>query len=162
MITLPLEYDLRDLSATERFGTVLGTVLEHGGAVFLAGALGSGKTTLVRAIVRSLGGTDAVTSPTFDLLHLYRAGTLTVFHIDGYRLMTPDEWDVLDLPVPLAPDQVLLAEWAASVSGWYPDRLEVTLARDGESPGRRVQLMAYGDDWGGRVETAAREMQDGV
>lgn len=129
--------------------------------MFLSGELGSGKTTLVQAIVRSLGGQDEVTSPTFDLIHIYHTASLEVLHVDGYRLTTAEEWDVLDLPMPLAPNQILLAEWADPVKEWYSDRLEVNWSpRDG-SPGRRLSMMPYGEMWPARLRTVAGEMSGG-
>ena len=54
-------------------------------AVGIAGDLGAGKTTLVRAIARGLGVDEPVTSPTFALVHRYAGQGATVYHVDAYR-----------------------------------------------------------------------------
>src|SRR6476661_2089263 len=54
--------------------------------VTLAGDLGTGKTTLAQAICRGFGVTEDVTSPTYALVHQYRAPRGTVYHLDLYRL----------------------------------------------------------------------------
>jgi tRNA threonylcarbamoyladenosine biosynthesis protein TsaE len=54
--------------------------------VILSGDLGAGKTFLVRAIARSLGAMDDVTSPTFTLVHEYAAANAILVHADLYRL----------------------------------------------------------------------------
>ena len=75
----------------------------------LVGELGAGKTTLVRAILKTLGSEDLVSSPTYVLEHQYStASNLVVQHWDLYRLsVVPAE--LLD---PHAPDSLRLIEWA--------------------------------------------------
>src|SRR5690242_21242524 len=79
--------------------------------VTLQGELGSGKTTLVRAICRGYGVADEVTSPTYTLVHEYTATRSPVYHIDLYRLRGEEElvnlaWDEL-----MAADALRLIEW---------------------------------------------------
>ena len=71
----------------ERFGSALAP----GAVVLLEGELGAGKTTLIRAIVHGLGGTEAASSPTYTLVHHYEGRRGPVYHVDCYRLRTPDE-----------------------------------------------------------------------
>src|SRR3954471_19073419 len=66
--------------------------------VTITGDLGAGKTTLVKAICHGYGVTDDVTSPTFTLVHQYAAARSAVYHLDLYRVRSPDEltnlgWD---------------------------------------------------------------------
>jgi tRNA threonylcarbamoyladenosine biosynthesis protein TsaE len=71
---------------TEALGADLAATLLDGDLVLIRGELGAGKTTLVRGAARALGVEDPVTSPTFSIGHRYRAGELTVSHLDLYRL----------------------------------------------------------------------------
>jgi tRNA threonylcarbamoyladenosine biosynthesis protein TsaE len=81
---------LADADATEALGAGIAALLAPGDLVLLEGALGAGKTTLVRGLVRALGGDPAeVCSPTFVLLETYALGTRSiarVHHADLYRL----------------------------------------------------------------------------
>ncbi|MBS1486676.1 MAG: tRNA (adenosine(37)-N6)-threonylcarbamoyltransferase complex ATPase subunit type 1 TsaE [Bacteroidetes bacterium] len=53
----------------------------------LQGAMGSGKTTLVKAIMHELGAKENVTSPTFSLINEYQTKNgEPVYHFDFYRL----------------------------------------------------------------------------
>ena len=78
----------------------------------LSGNLGVGKTTFVRALLRGLGYTGRVPSPTYTLLEHYDIGPLTVVHLDLYRLAEARELEYLGIRDWLARDKVwLLAEW---------------------------------------------------
>ena len=88
----------------------------------LQGPLGAGKTTLVRGLLRALGYTGRVTSPTFTLQHPYRLRHQRwdyVVHVDAYRLRRKSEAAALDLTAWQAnPRCLLVVEW--------PERLHLT------------------------------------
>lgn len=83
--------------------------------LLLYGQMGSGKTTLTKHIVKALGGTDEVTSPTFNIMQSYNIGQLTLWHVDLYRLDNPDSIVELGLDE-LNYHDLLIIEW--------PERLE--------------------------------------
>ena len=88
--------------------------------VAVAGDLGAGKTTLIRAIARGLGVTEPDTSPTFALVHRYAAPAATVYHVDAYRLRRAADAADLGLDDMLAePNSIVLIEW--------PERLQEAL-----------------------------------
>jgi tRNA threonylcarbamoyladenosine biosynthesis protein TsaE len=113
-----------DESALARFGREFAARLRPPPAVAvgIAGELGTGKTTLVRAIAGGLGVTEPVTSPTFALVHRYSGTFATIYHVDGYRLKRPAEAADLGLDDVLAePDSVVLIEWPERLGEWLPD-----------------------------------------
>ncbi len=103
-----------DEAALARFGDEFARTLRPPPAVVvaIAGDLGTGKTTLVRAIARGLGVTEPVTSPTFALVHRYEGTATTVYHVDAYRLRRAAEAADLGLDDMLGEgDAVVLIEW---------------------------------------------------
>lgn len=122
---------LPDLDATGRLGTAIAAGLQAGDAVALWGDLGTGKTTLARAILRALGVTGDVPSPTFTILQPYDTARLTVSHYDLYRLKSPREMDELGLDDALATGAALV-EWPERApEALPPEALHVRLSLDG-------------------------------
>jgi tRNA threonylcarbamoyladenosine biosynthesis protein TsaE len=87
-ITLLLENE----EATVKLGGKLAAFMRPGLVVYLRGNLGSGKTTLVRGLLRGLGFTGKVKSPTFTIVESYAISRLDLYHIDFYRFTNPMEW----------------------------------------------------------------------
>ena len=99
----------------------------------LEGDLGAGKTSLVRAMLRRLGWTGAVKSPTFTLLETYEAGGLKVNHFDF------EDAGFADL---YAAGAVCASEWSSKAAPFVPAAdLTVSLAVEGY--GRAVQVEAH-------------------
>ncbi len=91
----------------ERFGRAAHAPL----LVTLAGDLGAGKTTLVQAICRGYGVSEAVTSPTYALVHEYASARGPVFHLDLYRLEDPRELENIGWDDVMAARALVLVEW---------------------------------------------------
>lgn len=111
-------------------GRILAAALRPGDVVALHGGLGAGKTTLVRAIVAALHGSDsAVSSPTFIFRQRYD-GTPPVEHLDLYRLDAPEELRELGLEDVFDGTAVVLVEWPERAPGWLPAHT-IPIAIDG-------------------------------
>lgn len=109
--------------------------------VTLAGDLGSGKTTLVQAICRGYGVTEAVTSPTFALVHEYSSPRSTVFHLDLYRLRSPSELDGLGWDELVSAQALVLVEWPERAGALLPrGHLPLALEHLPGDDGRRLLL----------------------
>jgi tRNA threonylcarbamoyladenosine biosynthesis protein TsaE len=105
----------------EELASRVAQVLGPGDVVVLSGEVGAGKTTFVRAAARSLGVTDRVTSPTYQLACGYEGRkegqSMTVNHMDLYRLEGIEDRDVLELDDYTEPDAVTFIEWADPTLG---------------------------------------------
>ncbi len=113
----------------EAFGRRLAGLLPDRCLVFLHGDLGTGKTSLVRGILRGLGHQGAVRSPTYTLIEPYELGERTAFHLDLYRLADPRELDYLGLRDLFAEDSLVFVEWAErGAAAMPPADLEICLA----------------------------------
>ena len=108
------------LAELQAEGEALGRNLPAGAVVTFEGQLGAGKTTLVQAIARGLGVRAGATSPTYALVHRYRGGRGPVFHLDCYRLRSPDEAADLDWEGLLREGDAVLIEWPERAGAWVP------------------------------------------
>jgi tRNA threonylcarbamoyladenosine biosynthesis protein TsaE len=104
-------------------GEGLGRTLPPGSVLAFEGDLGAGKTTLVQAIARGLGVAAPATSPTYALVHRYQGRRGPVFHVDCYRLRSPDEAADLDWEGLLREGDAVLIEWPERAGAWLPDPL---------------------------------------
>ena len=140
---------LADEEAMTAFGARLATVTQGHGLIFLDGNLGMGKTTLSRGLIRGLGHTGAVKSPTFTLVEPYEIGDIRAFHFDLYRLVDPEELEYMGIRDYFDEDALCLIEWPERGAGVLPPAdLEVTIDVQGE--GRCLHLQprgARGEAW---------------
>ncbi len=97
---------------TATLGEHWGRTVARGCVIALHGDLGAGKTQWVKGLARGLGITARVHSPTFTLVNVYPGGRLSLFHLDLYRLETPDQIHEAGLEEYLTPDGVTVIEWA--------------------------------------------------
>jgi tRNA threonylcarbamoyl adenosine modification protein YjeE len=123
-------FPLPDLAATDALAARIAAGLQAGHSIALKGDLGAGKTTLARAILRALGVSEHVPSPTFTLVQSYETAKGTVFHFDLYRVEEARELDELGFDDAL--DQgIVLVEWPERAGARLPDEiLNVALTLD--------------------------------
>ncbi|GAC1545195.1 MAG: tRNA (adenosine(37)-N6)-threonylcarbamoyltransferase complex ATPase subunit type 1 TsaE [Candidatus Velthaea sp.] len=124
-----------DTAAMYAFARGFAAGLRAGDTVGLRGPLGVGKTTLVRAIVCALHGSDdAVSSPTFVFRQRYE-GEPPVEHIDLYRLNDPRELDELGLEDAFGADRIALVEWPERAPALLPPgAIQIDIAGSGNGP----------------------------
>ena len=144
---------LRDEAATTRLGARVAPWLAPGEAVLLEGALGMGKSTLARGLIRALAGPDEdVPSPTFTLVQTYDTDP-TLAHFDLYRIERPDEVREIGLDEALDIGAVVI-EWPERLGvdldrALGPDRLTVALSDAGHG---RVATVSGVGAWAMKVQ----------
>ena len=152
---------LDDPLATENLGRLLAsTIPEDSKELLLAlsGELGAGKTTLARALLRSLGVSGPVRSPTYTLVEPYDVARGKVLHFDLYRLVGADELELIGYRDLRSASLLALVEWPERGGGALgtPD---LSCQLDYEGTGRRACLSAgtgAGKDWIGRLQESWR------
>jgi tRNA threonylcarbamoyladenosine biosynthesis protein TsaE len=136
-----LKMHLTDEAATAALGARLAQALTPGLRLYLTGDLGSGKTTLVRGLLRALGYEGRVKSPTYMLVELYTISRLNLYHFDFYRFRDPKEWLDAGFDEYFNDASVCLVEWPEKAAGLLPVAdLEIALEFAGD--GRDVSVSA--------------------
>lgn len=142
-------YKTRSISSadTERLGEILGRHLSGGEVIELMSDLGGGKTTFVRGLARGAGSKHTVTSPTFTLSKVYKAGKMDIHHFDFYRLHEPgvlaDQLrESLDDPT-----ITTVIEWSEVVADVLPkNRLTIKIEPVAIGPEHRDIAVMYPED----------------
>ncbi len=122
-----------------------------GWTILLDGELGTGKSTLARALIRAMGHLGTVPSPTYTLVELYTLSRGNVYHVDLYRISAEEElrylgWNELE-------DGFRLVEWpdrAPALAAGADLRLQLSY----ENEGRRLELTGLSE----RGEALARQL----
>jgi len=109
--------------------------------IYLRGDLGTGKTTLVRAMLQKLGYTGRVKSPTYTLLEQYEAGGLHLRHFDLYRFQDEEEWEAAGFRDEFDGRNVCLVEWPENAHGLIP-QADVEIIFEILPSGRNISLRA--------------------
>ena len=140
--------DLPDLAAMDLLGARIAAVLRPGDVIALSGDLGTGKTTLARAIMAELGHTGEVPSPTYTIIETYDDVTPPLVHADFYRLQDPAEVHELGLDH-YRHGAALIAEWPDHAGGFADDPacLAILLKKVGDG---REAVVTVGETWQGR------------
>lgn len=113
---------------TRSVGKRLGALLLPGDVVCLQGELGAGKTTFTQGLAQGWGSLDAVSSPTFIIVNVYRRESGDqLYHLDTYRLESAPEAEELDIDTMLMRGP-LIVEWPERMQSVLPaERLWITL-----------------------------------
>jgi tRNA threonylcarbamoyladenosine biosynthesis protein TsaE len=150
-----LSLALPDEPATLALGEALAEGAANGLVLHLCGDLGTGKTTLVRGLLRALGYPGRVKSPSYTLVEPYKLSSLNLYHFDFYRFKDRTEWLSTGFREHFGPDSLCVVEWPERAGGLVaPPDLEIRL--EISEPGRSATLearTAAGEAW---LESASR------
>ena len=157
-----MEMNLPDEAATTAAGAALARslpgVASRSLLLGLSGELGSGKTTLARGLLRALGVTGTIRSPTFTLVEPYETALGSVHHLDLYRLGSgARELDALGYRDIRGLPGLVIVEWPERAGdGLGAADLQITLEH--RAPGRQMCIEAptpAGAEWLGALSRAA-------
>ncbi len=123
------------VSQTETAGAELAELLYHDPTlprfVALYGDLGVGKTAFVRGFIQKLSPGVIVRSPTFALVHEYRASRMPIFHFDMYRIDSEDDLESIGFYEYLERGGICLIEWSEKIPYALPDAyIRATIEKD--------------------------------
>ena len=138
-----------DAAATARLGAALAAGIAPGRVLHLCGELGTGKTTLVRGLLRALGVSGPIKSPTYTWVEPYSISRLDLYHFDFYRFDDRSAWLSSGLREYFRADAVCIVEWPERVGDALPaPDVAVALSYAGEARSARVDSHSpAGEAW---------------
>jgi len=118
---MKIEYDLDEIETTAE--AILRHV--HSKIVLFKGPMGTGKTTLIKSMVKKLGSIDVVSSPTFAIMNEYSTAETVIYHYDFYRIDSPAEALDFGFDEYLEQKAWNLIEWPDIIVGLLPQEYVV-------------------------------------
>jgi tRNA threonylcarbamoyladenosine biosynthesis protein TsaE len=143
---------------TARVAAALAPLLRTGDAMMLKGALASGKTAFVQELVKALGSTSEVTSPTFTIAQFYPTPVGTFLHIDAYRLSSVAEFRDLALE-DYVQESITAVEWGDVVAEDFSNALSIAFEFvPGQDNWRKLTFAATAERWQPVLESLRLEL----
>ncbi len=156
-----MKFLLGSLTDTQRFAEIVAAHVRPRDMIVLAGEMGTGKTTFTQSFGRALGVTDLITSPTFNLLHNYGSGRMSLHHADLYRLERTGELEALGLDELQDSGGVIAVEWGDLVGDELGDALVLRFEHADETADpevRTVTVGARGTQWASRFNKLSEKL----
>lgn len=137
-----MHYQLKSLADTTILAKQIAGVIVPNFIITLNGDLGAGKTTLVREILRSLGLTGSIKSPTFTYVEPYTLDNIDIYHFDLYRFSSPEEWFDMGFDEYFINQHLCFIEWAEKAIGLIP-HIDWSISLHVKGEIHDCQIMAY-------------------
>lgn len=132
---------------TFRIGQMLAEGLGQGDIIALTGELGAGKTHLTQGIAKGLGVPEAyaITSPTFTLINEYPGQTMTLYHMDAYRLTGCTDLDEMGFEECLFGRGMMVIEWAEKIIQAIPNDALFVLMSYVDEMTRKIEMSSFSE-----------------
>lgn len=109
--------DISSLKQLDKFAQSFSQSVKEGDVIFLEGDLGSGKTTFTQLLLKHLGYQGRVKSPTYAIYESYKLSQFELFHMDLYRLSSPEELYYMAIEDIIDKQNVVVIEWPQKGKG---------------------------------------------
>lgn len=131
-----INYQLKDINLAIDF--ILKNITSK--TLLFNGAMGSGKTTIIKSLVNRLGSTDNVSSPTFSIVNEYKLKESTVYHFDFYRI--ENESEALDIGIEdyISKNNWCFLEWSEKIPNLIPINVNYINFKVLEDNSRTIEL----------------------
>lgn len=136
--------DLENEHASEEFASQLAACLSAPLVIAFSGDIGTGKTTIIRAMLKKLGINSAIKSPTFSLVESYSSGNMHIHHFDLYRIHHEDELEYLGFRDYFGSNTICCIEWAEHAGKSLPN-IDIRFNLSIKGAGRVMQIAALSD-----------------
>ncbi len=115
------QFIISDLNDLEKFAKWVYSRINASDIIALEGDLGVGKTTFTQFFAKSMGVEESVTSPTFNIVKIYRGTDLTLYHFDAYRLKNSEDFFEIGGEDYLEAGGISIIEWPSNIEKILPE-----------------------------------------
>ena len=134
-------------SETTALGELFAKDCRRGDVLAFFGGLGMGKTSFMKGLVKGLGISADVTSPTFTLVNEYKGEKYTVYHFDMYRISTWEDLYSTGFFDYLESDAILACEWSENIENALPEDAVYIRIQRGALENDRVIDIGRGEEF---------------
>ena len=131
-----IHYTLNDVETVAK--TLLETVDSK--IILFEGEMGVGKTTLIKTLIKLLGSTDVVSSPTFSIVNEYLAKNQSIYHFDLYRIESEDELYDFGIDTYIYNNNFVFVEWPELLKPLIQDNYSVVKIVLSENTSRTISI----------------------
>ncbi len=124
--------------ASQNFADQLAEKLTAPLVMTFSGEIGAGKTTLIRAMLRSLGITSAIKSPTFSLVESYSCRAMDIHHFDLYRIHDVSELEFIGFRDYFSPNAICCIEWPERLVNYF-EQIDLAFSLSLKGTGRALE-----------------------
>jgi tRNA threonylcarbamoyladenosine biosynthesis protein TsaE len=126
----------------DNIDSIANQILEHldSKVILFDGAMGSGKTTLINALIKAMQSSDIATSPTFSIVNEYQLPDDKVYHFDFYRIESVEEAYNFGVEDYLTSNHWLFIEWPERISEILPEQSQTITITELEDSQRSLKL----------------------
>ena len=116
---------------TANIAKAFAKTLKSGDVLCLNGDLGAGKTAFVQGLVKALGFSEPISSPTFTIVNCYEGGKFPIYHFDVYRIDDSDEMYEVGFEEYIFGDGITIIEWSDKIKDILPEkRYDILISKD--------------------------------
>lgn len=108
--------------------------------ILFEGEMGSGKTTLIKKLVKQLGSQDTVSSPTFSLVNEYETNDNIIYHFDLYRVNEVEELYNFGIETYIYSDKYVFVEWPDLLKSMLQEEYTVLSFTTTNNSSRQLKL----------------------
>lgn len=108
--------------------------------ILLYGDMGVGKTTLIKEVVKVLGSTDDVSSPTYSIINEYELVNDKIYHFDLYRIKNIEEAYNFGIEDYLDSNNWIIIEWPELIEEIISDKFDSVILSLNENNTRNIIL----------------------
>lgn len=137
-----LTLDLPSAHTTEQMAAKFARVLSAPLVLGFSGEIGAGKTTFIRAMLRSIGIQGAIKSPTYSIVESYFMKDLQFHHFDLYRIQEDIELEYIGFRDYFTPQTICMIEWPERIQNKLTDCIDLQLTLNIKGCSREIQLQA--------------------